>query len=89
MNHRSDSLADTPQGQNILRNQKAVQALLSKPETQKFFQVLKKKDAEELQAAAKAALQGDASLLNTLMQDLSKNPETAKAVETLSKDLPR
>lgn len=89
MINRFDSLADTPQGQQLLRNQEAVQALLGKPETQKFFQVLRQKDTGELQAAVQAALQGDSSLLHTLMQDLSKNPEAAKAVETLSKDLPR
>lgn len=89
MNNLSDHLANTPQGKELLQNKKALFALLHRPETKTFFEALGQKDSGQLQAAAQAALQGDASLLNTLMKDLSQNPDTAKAVEELSKHPPR
>ena len=40
-----------------------------------------------LQAAAQSALQGDTSALSSVLQELSSDPQAAKAMEQLNKTL--
>lgn len=75
------------QVQALLRNQEALRQTLSQPETQKLLGQLRKKDPEQLQAAAQAAMKGNTAALAGILQDLSRNPETARAMEQLDRKL--
>ena len=75
------------QGKQLLENQKAVRQLLADPETKKLLSALQKQNAEQLQAAAQAAMKGDSSALSGVLNQLSRNPETAKAIEKLEKTM--
>ncbi|MBR2490649.1 MAG: hypothetical protein IKB65_04120 [Ruminiclostridium sp.] len=77
---------DPRQVQDLLKNQ-ALRQTLSSPETQKLLGQLKKQDPAHLQAAAQAAMQGDASGLAGLLRTLSRDPDTARAVEELNRKL--
>lgn len=77
---------DPRQVQDLLKNQ-ALRQTLSSPETQKLLGQLKKQDPAHLQAAAQAAMQGDASALAGLLRTLSRDPDTARAVEELNRKL--
>ncbi|MDO4515835.1 MAG: hypothetical protein Q4C76_01685 [Bacillota bacterium] len=79
-----DELDQNPQAQKLLRDQAALRQVLSSPDAQKVLAQLQKADTSRLQAAAQAALKGDASQLNGILQALSQNPEAAKAIQSLT-----
>lgn len=84
---KHDQLRSSPQAKQLLENREAIQKMLSSPDTKKLLQQLQKKDSGTLQAAAQAALQGDSSALRHLAQELSGNPEAAKAMDHLNQTL--
>lgn len=82
-----DQLQQIPQAQKLLKDQAALRQVLNNPDTQKVLAQLQKTDTSQLQAAAQAALKGDASALNGILKTLSSNPEAAKAMDALNKKL--
>ena len=83
----TDPLGSNPQVKQLLENQKAIRQMLSNPETRKVLQSLQKKNVSQLQAAAQSALQGDTTALTGVLQELSADPQAAKAMEQLNKTL--
>ena len=82
-----DQLHQIPQAQKLLKDQAALRQVLSNPDTQKVLAQLQTTDTRQLQAAAQAALKGDASALNGILRKLSQDPEAAKAMNALNKKL--
>ena len=76
-----------PIPRQLLENQKAIRQMLANPETRKVLQSLQKKNVGRLQAAAQSALQGDTTALSSVLQELSSDPQAAKAMEQLNKTL--
>ena len=87
MQNFADQLSSNPQAKQLLENQKAIRQMLANPETHKVHQSLQKKNVGRLQAAAQSALQGDTSALSSVLQELSSDPQAAKAMEQLNKTL--
>ncbi len=87
MDDFTQALGKDPQARRLLEDQKAVRQLLNNPETRRVLQSLQRKNTQRLQSAAKAALQGDPSALNGVLQELSKDPQAAKAMEDLNQTL--
>ena len=85
----ADQLGSNPQAKQLLENQKAIRQMLANPETRKVLQSLQKKNVNRLQAAAQSALQGDTSALTGVLQELSADPQAAKAMERLNQTLNR
>lgn len=83
----SEPLNETPAAKQLLSNQKAIRQLLADPETRKVLSSLQKKNATQLQAAAQSALQGDSSALSVLLQELSRDPQAAQAMQKLDQNL--
>lgn len=83
----SDPLKENPAAKQLLANQKAIRQLLADPETRKVLSSLQKKNAAQLQAAAQSALQGDTAGLSGLLQELSRDPQAAQAMQKLDKNL--
>ena len=87
MQNFADQLSSNPQAKQLLENQKAIRQMLANPETHTVLQSLQKKNVGRLQAAAQSALQGDTSALSSVLQELSSDPQAAKAMEQLNKTL--
>ena len=87
MQNFADQLSSNPQAKQLLENQKAIRQTLANPEPRKVLQSLQKKNVGRLQAAAQSALQGDTSALSSVLQELSSDPQAAKAMEQLNKTL--
>ena len=87
MANLSDQFKSIPQGKQFLENQKAIRQLLANPETKKLLSALQKQNADQLQAAAQAAMKGDSSALSGVLNQLSHDPEAAKAIEKLGKTI--
>ena len=87
MQNFADQLSSNPQAKQLLENQQAIRQMLANPETHKVLQSLQKKNVGRLQAAAQSALQGDTSALSSVLQELSSDPQAAKAMEQLNKTL--
>ena len=87
MQNFADQLSSNPQAKQLLENQKAIRQTLANPEPRKVLQSLQKKNVGRLQAAAQSALQGDTSALSSVLQELSSDPQAAKAIEQLNKTL--
>ena len=86
MQNFADQLSSNPQAKQLLENQKAIRQMLANPETRKVLQSLQKKNVGRLQAA-QSALQGDTTALSSVLQELSSDPQAAKAMEQLNKTL--
>ena len=87
MANLSDQFKSIPQGKQFLENQKAIRQLLADPETKKLLSALQQQNASQLQAAAQAAMKGDSSALSGVLNQLSRDPEAARAIETLGKKM--
>ena len=85
MQNFADQLSSNPQAKQLLENQKAIRQMLANPETRKVLQSLQKKNVGRLQAAAQSAL--DTTALSSVLQELSSDPQAAKAMEQLNKTL--
>ncbi len=83
-----DMMKNSPAA-DLLKNKKTIQSLANSPDAKKFMEVLRSQNGADLQSAASAAMKGDTTQLNHLLQDLMKNPEGAKAVQNLSQNLPK
>ena len=83
MQNFADQLSSNPQAKQLLENQKAIRQMLANPETRKVLQSLQKKNVGRLQAAAQSALQGDTTALSSVLQELSSDPQAAKAMEQI------
>ena len=83
----ANQLSSNPQAKQLLENQKAIRQMLANPENRKVLQSLQKKNVGRLQAAAQSALQGDTAALSSVLQELSSDPQAAKAMEQLNKTL--
>jgi hypothetical protein len=84
-----EQLMNSPEAVNLLKNKDAIMALSNSPDAQKFMQLLNQSSGGNLQAAADAAMKGDASLLSKLVNEVTQSPEGAKAVSNLSKSIPK
>ena len=87
MQNFADQLSSNPQAKQLLENQKAIRQRRANPETRRVLQSLQKKNVGRLQAAAQSALQGDTTALSSVLQELSSDPQAAKAMEQLNKTL--
>ena len=89
MAFHSEPLNEHPAAKQLLANQKAIRQLLADPETRKVLSSLQKKNAAQLQTAAQSALQGDSAALSGLVQELSRDPQAAQAMQKLDQSLHR
>jgi len=83
-----EQIINSPEATKLLKNKDALMALSNSPDVQKFMQLLKEKSGGNLQAVAEAAMKGDPSQLSRLINEVTQNPEAAKAVSNLSRNLP-
>lgn len=82
-----EQLMQSPQAAKLLQNSQSLAALANSPDAQKLMQLLREK-GPQLQAAAEAAKKGDPSRLTALLQEVSSDPDGAKAVEGLRRNIP-
>lgn len=82
-------LLNSPEAQKLLQNKDALTALSQSAEVQTFLQMLSQKSGGNLQAVAQAAMKGDPSQLSRLVNEVTQNPEAAKAVANLNGKLPK
>ncbi len=68
-----------------LGDPEAIRRLLSQPETRTVLAALKARDPEQVRAAARSALAGDAGGLEGLLRALSRDHEAKKAMERLER----
>ncbi len=77
----------SPEARKLFAQKDALQSLSNSPQVQKLMQVLQQKSGGDLQGVAQAAMQGDASQLTRLLDDVTRNPETAKTIADISRQL--
>ena len=75
----------SPQAQNLLNNKQALESIIKSGEAQRLMELLNKNAGNGLKNAAQSAMQGDASKLKKLVDDLMNNPESAQLIENLNK----
>ena len=77
------------QAANLLKNKQAVQALLQSGEAKRLMELLNRSAGGGLKDAAQSAMKGDSTRLTQLVEGLMKDPEAAKMVEQLNKNIPK
>ena len=84
-----DEMLNSPQAAEILKDKRMLSDLINSPDTKKLMELLKQTGGAQLQSAAKSAMGGDTSALVELMGRVMQRPEGAKAVEGISKNIPK
>jgi len=79
----------SPQAEQMLKNKEQIMAMMHSPEAQRLMQLIRKQSGSNLDGAAQSAAQGDPAKLMTLLQQVMATPEGAKAVENISRKLPK
>ena len=82
-----NQIMNSPEAAKLLGNKETLDALSKSPDVQKFMQMLQDKSGGSLQAVAEAAMRGDTSKLSQLVNEVSQNPEAAKAINNLNQKL--
>lgn len=85
--HNLDEMLNAPQNAQLLKDKNAIMELANSSEAKKLMELLNQTGGDKLQAAAQAALEGDASVLMELMGRVMRNPEGVKAVEGINRSI--
>jgi hypothetical protein len=88
-NFNLDEMLKDPQAANLLKNKRMLQQLVNSPDAKKLVELLNQNGGANLHSAAKAAMNGDASALMSLIQEVMQRPEGAKAVEGINRNIPK
>lgn len=83
----SGGIFSSPQAARFLKDKTAVERLTQSPDAKALMEMLNRTGG--LQAAAEAAMKGDASQLQGLLSKLIQDPEGAKVVERLNRSAPK
>ena len=83
----SGNVLKSAQAARLLQDKAAVEKLIQSPDTKLLMDMLSREGG--LKQAAEAAMKGDTSELQSMLDRLMKNPEGASAVERLSRSAPK
>lgn len=81
------NVLNSPQAAKLLKDKAAVESLVKSPDTQALMTMLNQGGG--LKAAAEAAMKGDASQLQGLLNRLMQDPNGARVVERINKSVPK
>lgn len=79
----------SPQAEKLLKNKAAIENLVKSPDTQQLMNLLNQSAGGGLKAAAEAAMKGDTAQIMGLMNRLMNDPEGAKVVDRINKNMPK
>ncbi len=85
MAKQPDNILNSPQAAKLLKDKATVEQLVKSPDTQALMNMLNQSGG--LKSAAEAAMKGDASQLQGLLDRLMKDPGGAKVVERINKSV--
>ena len=88
-NQPPKDILKSPQAEKLLKNKSAMENLVKSPDTQQLMNILNKSAGGGLKAAAEAAMKGDTSQIMGLMNKLMSDPEGAKVVDRINKNMPK
>ena len=78
-----------PQVSQLLKNKEQLAAMMQSPETQRLMDLLRSRSGGNLDTAAQAAAKGDPAQLMALLQQVMATPDGARAVEQISRQIPK
>lgn len=84
-----NDILNSPQAAKLLKNKDQIMGLMNSPDAKKLINLLQQNNGTGLQSAAEAAMKGDPAKLMGMVQNLMNNPEGAKTVENINKNIPK
>lgn len=88
-NQPPNDILKTPQAEKLLKNKGALENLVKSPDTKQLMNLLNQSAGGGLKAAAEAAMKGDTAQIMGLMNKLMNDPESAKVVDRIQKNMPK
>ncbi|NCB64150.1 MAG: hypothetical protein EOM52_11215 [Clostridia bacterium] len=88
-NQQPKDILKTPQAEKLLKNKSNLENLMKSPDTRQLMNMLNQSAGGGLKAAAEAAMKGDTSQIMGLMNQLMNDPEGAKVVDRINKNMPK
>ena len=82
------ALAGDPKAAQLLQNKELLKRLLDSPDTKKLMQLLSQKGGESLKSAAGAAVKGDASQLQRMVEQVMESREGAQVIGRIRQSVP-
>lgn len=79
-----NAVLQSQQAQQLLNNKQTLERLMRSGEAQQLIQMLDQKAKGGLKNAAQAAMNGNSTQLQTLMEGLMQDPQGAQLVERLN-----
>ena len=86
-NKQQPNFMASPQAAKLLKDKAAVEQIVKSPDTKALMQMLNQTAGGGLQAAAEAAMKGDASQLQGLLDRLMKDPSGAQVVNRINQSV--
>lgn len=83
------ALKAEPKAAKLLGDENALKALLQSQEAQTLAGMFQKLGGDGLRQAAQSAAAGDPAALQSILEQVMKDPAGAKAVENISKKAPK
>lgn len=75
------------QPEQLLQNKQAVQTIMQSQEAKQLLDLLNQNSGQSLKDAAQSALKGETAQLTRLVDDLMRNPQSARLMEDLQKKI--
>lgn len=75
------------QPEQLLQNKQTVEKIIQSQEAKQLMDLLNQNSGQSLKDAAQSALKGDTTRLTSLVDDLMRNPQSARLMEELQKKI--
>lgn len=85
MSQKTPDLNGMLQAAHLLGNKQAVESIVNSQEARQLMELLNRNSGAGLKDAAQSAMRGDTAQLNRLVENLMRDPQSAKLMEELNK----
>lgn len=86
-NPEREHTSQLQQPEQLLQNKQAVEKIIQSQEAKQLMDLLNQNSGQSLKDAAQSALKGDTTRLTRLVDDLMRNPQSARLMEDLQKKI--
>lgn len=86
-NPEQEHTSQLQQPEQLLQNKQAVEKIIQSQEAKQLMDLLNQNSGQSLKDAAQSALKGDTARLTRLVDDLMRNPQSARLMEDLQKKI--
>ena len=86
---KPEDILHSAQAEHLLKSKEKLLDMMHSPDAKRLMELLQKNGGTQLQSAADSAMKGNPAQLMNLVQQVMATPEGARAVDNISRKLPK